>query len=59
MARINDASEGDDWVDVDDESEPFDPGEDERLSPIEGLVSDQEDAVDDLFDTEASDEDED
>lgn len=57
MARAVDTSDGDDWVDVDDESDLLDSGDDYRLSPIESLVGDQLDGVGELFDPESDDED--
>jgi hypothetical protein len=52
MARAVDSSDGDDWVDVDDESGVVEPAEDDGLSPIEGLVADQLDDVGEMFDSD-------
>jgi hypothetical protein len=56
MARAN-SSDGDDWVDVDDESDLPDPADDEGLSPIEGLVADQLDDIGEMFDSESENDD--
>jgi hypothetical protein len=55
MARPNDTSDGDDWVEVDDESDLLDSGDDRGLSPIEGMVDDEMDDLAEMFDPESSD----
>jgi hypothetical protein len=57
MARVNEASDGDDWVEIDDESELSDPIVDDGLSPIERLVGDELDGVGEMFDSESDDDD--
>ena len=57
MARSSDTSDGDDWVDVDDESDVLDAGEDRGLSPLEGMVGDEVDGVAEMFDPASEDDD--
>jgi len=59
MARVVDGSDGDDWVDVDDESEVARPGDEDGLSPIERMVGDDLDDVGEMFDPNGLDDDED
>ena len=57
MARVDSEPDEDDWVDGDEEPEPADVGEEDGLSPIEGLFADQLDDVDDLLGSEPDDDD--
>jgi hypothetical protein len=56
MARAVDSSDGDDWVDVDDESDLLDSDDDNGLSPLESLVGEQLDGVGEMFEPDSDDD---
>jgi hypothetical protein len=57
MARVNEASDGDDWVGIADESDVLDPTRDDGLSPLEGLASAELDGVGEMCDPQWDEED--
>jgi hypothetical protein len=59
MARPEFSSDGDRWVEIDDESDILDPEEGDQLSPIEEMVGDQLDDLGEMYAPEPDDPDED